>query len=90
MKNLPRQLKEYYNGNRADWTWVHAPINFSTKYPFRQIEGKDHVCRLEEDKLVKISIFKMGNNTLQGGSYLHPDFSCLDVKSLCRELFCAM
>jgi len=86
-ENPPRRLKEHRDGNGAEWTREHIPIGFSTKYPLRRIEDKDHVCRLEEDKHVKLIMLEMGINTVRGGSYTRKVLTRSDVKSLSKEIF---
>mmetsp|Transcript_6178 Transcript_6178/g.9150 ORF Transcript_6178/g.9150 Transcript_6178/m.9150 type:complete len:240 (-) Transcript_6178:386-1105(-) len=87
-KDPSRRLQEHYKGRGAEWTRVHTPIELSTEYPLSEIKSENQaVCRLDEDKQVKLIMLDKGVHAVRGGSYLRPVLSHSDVKSLCKELF---
>ena len=89
-KTPSKRLAEHRRGEGAEWTRLHKPLRFSTKYKLAKLECSDQAARLQEDAHVKAIMLDAGIDAVRGGSYSRLKLSHEEVKALAKELFHAI
>lgn len=81
------RLNQHRSGKGAEWTRLHKPIRFSTKYPLQKLACSGEEARLQEDAHVKKLMLAEGMDVVRGGSYARTILTRNEVACLCKELF---
>ncbi len=78
--NFDARIRQHQS-NQYSCAWV-------TKYQFiKLVEAYDNCDSFDEDKLVKIYMYRYGINNVRGGAYINERLPNYQLKSLKKELY---